>query len=160
MLAVIFPLFVIIFSLGQMRWKELLQRQTVVWCPRVESPRGLILSFNLETKAKVLVEELEQGKEGNNGGMGLLSEAEKNKSSFTGFADEERLCLYYHVDFSSPNNHVFSPCFDPRQFSTDDSGALQFGSLSGVTCFIVTAAVKNSSSRRCLACSRRWAPHN
>lgn len=64
----------------------------------MESPRGLILSFNSETKAKVLVEELERGRKETSGESGYY-QRQNRRNSVTGFADEERLCLYYQVDF-------------------------------------------------------------
>ncbi len=53
--------------------------------------------------------EYELGKGRNNSwGAGYHWRLRGTKRGFAGFEDEESLCLYCHVDFLSPNNHILS----------------------------------------------------
>lgn len=113
-------LFVIIFSPGRENNISYRKKTVGAWRLRDASEESHdilqgrkqeapFLSFNWETKAKVIAVELELGKGRNNSWAGGYHRRPRGtKSGFEGFADAESPCLYCHVDFLSPNNHILS----------------------------------------------------
>lgn len=105
-----------------------------VWC----------LPFNWETKAKVIVVALEPGKGRNDSrDSGYHQRPSGTKGGFRGFADEERLCLYYRVDFFfvPEQSHSARVLIYTPQMMTD---LCYFCSPSKMTLFIATETMKNS----------------
>lgn len=126
-------LFVIIFSLRleityltAQQWEregwEMHQRNRVLFF-RGEKQVAWFCHLIEKQKQKVIAVELELGKGRNNSwDVGYHRRLWGTRRGFAGFVDEERLCLYCHIDFVSPNNHILSVFWSAR-FSTDDAGS-------------------------------------
>lgn len=126
-------------------WKAAAEKSCDVHHGREEGP--CFCHLTRKENQKGAVAELKLGRDRNSGGFRILWEVERKKSCFMGFAHEESLCLHYHVEFLSPNNHILSMFWSSPVLH----GSLQFW-MSVWDCALYCAMVKNSSLHRRLAC--------